>query len=204
MAEFEVILIGGAPFAGKTTLARRLAARQGYGLVAIDDLGPAVRAYTSPQSHPALHHMTGWDYRDYYTTHTPATLIQYCIKGHDALWPAIAAVIAAHLTWAGPVILEGWALDPARVASLAHPQLRMCWLLVDEAVLEARLRADTAFAEGCADVERFIRHYHARSCWANDRVRQAAAHEASIIIRVGADDTVDGLATRCAQRLWPS
>jgi 2-phosphoglycerate kinase len=202
MAESDVILIGGAPFAGKTTLAKRLAAQRGYALVAIDDLGTAVRALTTPQSHPALHLMAGWDYRAYYIGHTPATLIEHSRQEHDALWPAIAAVIEAHLRWAGPVILEGWQLDPAHVASVTHPQLRACWLLVNDAVLEGRLRADTAFYDGCTDGERFIRHYLARSRWANDRVRRAAVHAASMVIHVRPEETVDALVTRCVQRLW--
>ena len=55
--------------------------------------------------------------------------------------------------------LEGCQLDPTRVASLTHLPLRACWLLVDDAVLEAQLRAGTAFYHGGADVERLIRHY---------------------------------------------
>jgi hypothetical protein len=54
MAESDVILIGGAPFSGKTTLAKRLAVQRGYALVAIDDLGTALRAVTTPQSHTAF------------------------------------------------------------------------------------------------------------------------------------------------------
>jgi 2-phosphoglycerate kinase len=203
MAESAVILIGGAPFAGKTTLAKRLAAQRGYALVAIDDLSTAVRAVTTPQSHPALHPMAGWDYRAYYLAHAPPALIEHSQREHQALWPAIVAVIDAHHHWAGPVILEGWQLDPARVASVAHPQLRACWLLVDEAVLEARLRADTAFYQGCADVERLIRHYLTRSRWVNDRVRHATGHEAGMVLEVGPGETVDALVTRCVQRLWP-
>jgi 2-phosphoglycerate kinase len=203
MAESEVIVMGGAPFSGKSTLAKRLAAQRGYGLVAIDDVGTAVRAVTTPQSHPALHPMAGWDYRAYYIAHSPATLIHHSRQEHDALWPAIAALIHAHLQWAGPVILEGWQLDPDRVTSLTHPQLRACWLLVDDAVLEARLRADTAFYQGASDVERLIQHYLARSRWANDRVRRAAVHAASMVIHVGPEETVEALVTRCVQRLWP-
>jgi 2-phosphoglycerate kinase len=202
-AKSEVIVIGGAPFSGKTTLAKRLAAQRGYGLVAIDDLGTAVRALTTPQSHPALHPMAGWYYRAYYVAHPPPTLIEHSRRKHQALWPAIAAVIHAHLQWAGPVILEGWQLEPERLQSVTHPHLRACWLLVDEAVLEARLRADTAFYQGCTDVERFIRHYMARSRWVNDRVRYAAAHEAGVVLPVGPEDTVDTIVTRCMQRLWP-
>jgi 2-phosphoglycerate kinase len=147
--------------------------------------------------------VTGWDYRAYYLAHTPATLIHHSRQEHDALWPAIAAVIHAHLQWAGPVILEGWQLDPDRVTSLTHPQLRACWLLVDDAVLEARLRADTAFYQGASDVERLIRHYLARSRWANDRVRRAAVRAASMVIHVGPEETVEALVTQCVQRLWP-
>jgi hypothetical protein len=102
------------------------------------------------------------------------------------------------------VILVGWQLDPARVASVTHPQLRACWLLVDEDVLEARLRADTAFYQGCTDVERFIRYYLARSRWVNDRVRQAAVHEAGVVLEVGPGETVDTLGraacSACGQR----
>jgi 2-phosphoglycerate kinase len=203
MAESDVILIGGAPFSGKTTLAKRLAAQRGYALVAIDDLSTAVRALTTPQSHPALHPMAGWDYRAYYLAHPPPTLIEHSVQEHQALWPAIAAVIHAHLQWAGPVILEGWQLDPERVRSVAHPQLRAYWLLVDEAVLEARLRADTTFYQGCTDVERLIHHYLARSRWVNDRVRRAAAHEAGAVLPVGPEDTVDTIVTHCLQRSWP-
>jgi 2-phosphoglycerate kinase len=203
MAEFEVIVIGGAPFSRKTTLARRLAAQRGYGLVAIDDVGTAVRAVTTPRSHPALHPMAGWDYRAYYIAHTPATLIRHSRQEHDALWPAIAAVIHAHLEWAEPVILEGWQLDPDRVTSLTHPQLRACWLAVGDAVLEARLRADTAFYQGAGNVERLIQHYLARSRWANDRVHRAGVHAASWVIHVGPEELVDALVTRCVQRLWP-
>jgi hypothetical protein len=162
-----------------------------------------VRALTTPQSHPALHPMAGWDYRAYYIEHTPPALIKHMRREHQALWPAITAAIHAHLQWAGPVILEAWQLEPPRVRAVSHPHLRACWLLVDEAVLEARLRADTAFHQGCTNVERLIRHYMARSRWMNDRVRQAVVHEAGAVIQVGPEDTVDAVVTRCMQRLWP-
>lgn len=65
-------------------------------------------------------------------------------------------------------VIDG-AIDAAIITSgtaagaVTRPHLRACWLLVDDAVLEARERADTAFYQGCTDVERFIRHYMARS-----------------------------------------
>jgi 2-phosphoglycerate kinase len=203
MADPRVIVIGGPPFSGKTTLAKRLVAQRGYALVAIDDLATAARAVTTAQSHPALHPMVGWDYRAYYLAHTPAVLIDHSTQEHQALWPAVVAVIEAHLQWAEPVILEGWQLDPARVASIAHPQLRAYWLLVDDTVLEARLRADTTFYQGCADAERLIRHYLARSHWVNNRVRQAAVQGPGVVLEVKPGETVDAIAARCVSHLWP-
>jgi hypothetical protein len=100
-------------------------------------------------------------------------------------------------------ILEGWQLDPERVRAVTRPHLRACWLLVDEAALEARVRADTAFYQGCTDVERFIRHDMARSRCVNDRVRRAAAYEAGVVRHVGPEDPGDAVVTRCIQRVWP-
>ena len=201
MADPDVIFIGGAPLSGKTTLAKRLAAQLGYALATIDDLSTAVRAVTTPQSHAALHPMAGWDYRAYYIAHAPDILIAHAAHEHDALWPAIAAVIQAHCRWAGPVIVEGWQLDPVRVASLPMSQMRAYWLLADDALLEVRLRADVAFYQGASDVERFMQHYLARSRWVNERLRRAATHPSSVVIHVRADDTVTSLVNQCLKAL---
>jgi 2-phosphoglycerate kinase len=48
----RVILIGGAPMTGKTTVAHMLAATLGYGCLATDDLGEAIRAVTTKDSIP--------------------------------------------------------------------------------------------------------------------------------------------------------
>jgi hypothetical protein len=34
-------------------------------------------------------------------------------------------------------------------------------------------------------------------------VRQVAAHEAGVVIRLGPGETVDAVVTRCVQCLWP-
>jgi hypothetical protein len=101
------------------------------------------------------------------------------------------------------VILEGWPRDPAHVASVTHPQLRACWLLVNDAVLEARLRADTAFYQGGTDGERSIRHSLARCRGVSDRVRQAAVPAARVVLEVAPGETMDALVRRCVQHLWP-
>ena len=62
MRQPSVILIGAHPMIGKTTIARRLAARLDYGTMSTDDLGQSIRDVTTPDSHPNLHLMSGIDY----------------------------------------------------------------------------------------------------------------------------------------------
>jgi hypothetical protein len=83
MAASDVIVIGGAPFAWKTMLAKQLAAQTGYALVAIDDLSTALCAVTTPQSYSAPHLMAGWDYRANYVAHPLATVIDHSMREHQ-------------------------------------------------------------------------------------------------------------------------
>jgi 2-phosphoglycerate kinase len=63
----KVVLIGGAPGIGKTTLGRMLANRLDAAFLSTDDLLAAVKAVTTPESHPGLHVMTAVNYIEYFT-----------------------------------------------------------------------------------------------------------------------------------------
>ncbi len=71
-----MILIGGPPMIGETTIARRLAARLDYGPMSTDGLGQSMGAVTTPDSHPNLHLMSGIDYREYYVSRSTERLVQ--------------------------------------------------------------------------------------------------------------------------------
>lgn len=193
----KVILIGGAPMVGKSTLARKLAARFEYECFSTDDLGQAIGAVTTAQSHPALHEMDGYDYREYYVTRCVDDLIADAECRHAALWPAIAQVITAHATWGNPVVLEGWALYPSRVAQLALPNVASLWLVADDEVLEARVRTAVDFYCGASDEETMIRHFVARSQWHNGRIRKECFEHGMPVVSVARLMTIDGLLECC-------
>ena len=69
---------------GKTTIARRLAARLDYGTMSTDDLGQSIRDVTTPDSHPNLHLMSGIDHREYYVSRSTERLIQDAENQHQA------------------------------------------------------------------------------------------------------------------------
>lgn len=187
----RVILIGGAPLVGKSTAARKLAARLEYGCLSTDDLGLAIGAATTAKSHPAFHEMDGIDYREYYVTRSVVELIADVERRHAALWPSLSRVITTHAAWGDPTVIEGWALYPARVAALRLPNYASLWLVADDALLEARVRAATDFYRGASNEETMIRHFIERSRCYNERVREEALKLGRPIVNVTLDTTVD-------------
>jgi len=157
---------------GKTTVAHRLAAKLGYGCLSTDDLGAAIRAVTTKDSHPDLHPMDGYDYREYYVTRSPDELIADASLEHRALWPAVQSVIRAHGAWGAPIVIEGWSLWPELVSQLRLPSARSLWFLAHEPTLRERMVNAVEFYAGASDEEAMMRHYLARSFWYNARLKE--------------------------------
>lgn len=169
----RVILISGAPMSGETTVAHRLAAILGYGCLSTDDLGEAVRAVTTKDSHPHLHLMEGYDYREYYVTRSPDALIADVSLEHRALWPAVERVVRTHATWGAPSVMEGWSLWPERVTQLQLPSVRSLWFVAHEHTLHERMVTAVEFYGGASDETAMRGHYLARSFWYNARLQEA-------------------------------
>lgn len=169
-----VILLGGAPLSGKTAAARLIGQRRGMPVISTDHLGEAARAVTTPASHPDLHRCAPVDHREYYASSSPDRLLDDALKAHHALWPAIEAVIRRHLQWAGPAVIEGWALLPDLVRPIASPALCAVWIEAPEPVMRSRLQADTGFVGGAADplllIERFVGRSACMNHWLRARM----------------------------------
>lgn len=164
MTNTKVLLIGGAPGAGKTTLGRNLAIRLGITSLTIDDLMTAARAVTTAETHPGLHVMTTGDSYGYFTYSTVKKLTTDARIQHEATWPAVERVIASHARSGGsPIVIDGWAMRPAWVTDLALDNVKSFWLHVEPAVLEAREKANTDFLSQSTDPERMLKNFLGRS-----------------------------------------
>jgi 2-phosphoglycerate kinase len=197
----RVILIGGAPMTGKTTVAHRLAARLGYGCLSTDDLGEALRAVTTIDSHPHLHPMAGYDYCEYYVTRSPDALIADVSREHHALWPAVQRVIHTHATWGEPLIMEGWSLWPERVAQLRLPSVRSLWFVAQEETLRERLVQAVEFYRGASDEVAMMRHYLARSFWYNAQLKEAVNTFGLTSIELPLRAPVHAIVAMCLEQL---
>jgi 2-phosphoglycerate kinase len=193
----RVILIGGAPMVGKSAAGRLLAARLGYASFSTDDLGQAVRAATNRESHPALHLMDGFDYREYYVSRSIDQLIQDADQYHEALWAPAKEVITAHATWGTPAVIDGWSLQPEKVAALDQGAARSVWLVAGKNLFETRLRGNADFFRGASDEEKMVRHFLERSLAVNDRIHEAAKKMGLPLVKVEETDTPGDICERC-------
>lgn len=162
--DIKVILIGGSPMSGKTTLALKLASKYEYGCISTDDIGEIISTVSD------INPMKDLDYREYYVNKSIEDLITETSLYHQKLWPSIRHLIEIHSTWSSPIIIEGWALYPQLVEDIKADNIRIIWLVADEAVLEQRLRSQKDFYKGSSDEETMITNYLGRSIWHNSTI----------------------------------
>jgi 2-phosphoglycerate kinase len=104
-----VTLICGASGVGKSSIAIPLARRYGAPLAEADDIVTALKALTTPEQMPILHL---WDTRPEAQAWQPARIAEHTIAVAEQMRRGYAAVIADHVAFAAPVVLEGDYLLP--------------------------------------------------------------------------------------------
>jgi 2-phosphoglycerate kinase len=189
----RVVFIGGAPFSGKSCVARQLAGMHGLSHICTDDIGLAARAVTGPDSCPQLHAMrsVGSPFADYYADHTPDGLLADAFASHRALWPAVWSVAKAHAEWAPAAIVEGWALLPEFVLPVLGPGVAAVWICASPSTLRRRIEEDGFLAGN----EQASQSYLDRSVAFDQWLRAATPRH--LLVEVPPHATIEDWAERC-------
>ena len=130
---WQVLLIGGASGAGKTSVSYRLAQKFKVGITEIDDLHIAVARLTTPEQQPELHF---WRLHPDPGKLSSDQALRHMIEVCRVMTPAVESVIANHLESRVPVVLEGDFIHPALCSQQSfcgqrnNRQVRM--LIIDE------------------------------------------------------------------------
>lgn len=169
----RVVLVGGAPGSGKTTLATALADRLGTPTHSFDHVVMAIRAVTTPGTHPAFHAARS-SHLEYFTETEPARLIEDALVLEQACWPAVERICAPSQAGETGLVMDWWLLPPNALATTVVPGLTGLWIEIDHRALEERERVNQSFFAPSADPDRMFKHFMARSRWANDHYSSQA------------------------------
>jgi GNAT superfamily N-acetyltransferase len=191
----KVIYIGGSPMVGKSTVARVVASRLQYACVSTDDIGSAVAAVTNETTHPQFHYMGTQDHRDYYASSDTRKLVSDMNDLHASLWPAVRILFENHMSWAGPVVIEGWCLRPRLVSELSG-DVAGVFLLGDDALLEERVFSSD-FSIGATDRKAMLGQYLERSRLYNAMIQDHVSELGLASIHVSREMSPDEIAAEC-------
>ena len=129
-----ITLVLGTSGVGKSSVAVPLAARYGVRLCEEDDIITALRALTTPAQQPVLHY--GATHPDMYSW-PPERIADHHLALTEVVRPALRAVIADHIEFRAPMVLEGDYLTPDIVTEFGAEVRAVVLHEPDAALIEA-------------------------------------------------------------------
>ena len=191
----HVYWIGGGSGAGKSTIARRLAAAHGLQLYSSDDAMADHGRRTTPSESPALAEFMKMDMDERWVDRTPETMLEsfhwFRGEGFHLIVEDLLALQAGP-----PVIAEGFRLLPELVLPLLDVRTHAVWLLPSpdfrRAALESR-GSLWSIAGRTTDPERALANLLERDRMFTDRLRQQTRRLGLRAIEVDAGMTEDDL-----------
>jgi 2-phosphoglycerate kinase len=195
----HVYWIGGGSAAGKSTIARRIAAQQGLAVYATDDMMADHARRSSHEDCPLLHRFMAMGMDERWVNRSPKTMLEtfhwFRAEGFNLI---IEDVL--RLPSNPGVIVEGFRLLPRLVKPLLAVRNRAVWLLPTpdfrQAVLESRGGSAWGFLSRTTDPKRALRNLLERDRMFTDILRAETAQLVLRAIEVDTTTTEDELVKR--------
>jgi hypothetical protein len=197
----HVYWIGGGSAAGKSTIARRIAAQYGLRVYATDDVMADHARQCSPEDCPLLHAFMAMDMDQRWVNRPPKTMLEtfHWFRGEG--FNLIIEDLLRLPREAG-VIVEGFRLLPHLVKPLLSVPSRAVWLLPTpafrQAVVESRGGSAWGFLARTTDPETALRNLLERDRMFTDILRDETARLGLYAIEVDTTTTADDLTRRVA------
>lgn len=198
----HVYWIGGGSGAGKTTIARRIAAQHGLRVYATDDVMADHARRSTPEDSPLLHRFMAMDMDERWVNRPPKTLLE---TFHWFQGEGFNLIIEDLLCFSREpgVIVEGFRLLPRLVQPLLSVSTRAVWLLPTpafrEAVVKSRGGSAWGFLARTTDPERALRNLLERDRMFTEILREETARLELPAIEVDTTMTEDELVRRVTE-----
>lgn len=130
MKDKQIILIGGAPTTGKSTVAKALAKQLDLPWLSTDQIRDTMRVLADKDKYPNLFN-GGLDAETFLTSFTASEIVDKEMKQSEAAWLGIKAFIDEDYTWLNGFIIEGVNILPHLVARdfSDHSNVRAVFLI---------------------------------------------------------------------------
>ncbi len=200
----HILWIGGAPDAGKTTIARLLAERRHWQWYSCDLHTQNHIARSDPTQLPATYARFGKSIDEGWVHPTPDELFRSIVGINDEVFPMILTDLRAMPT--RPMILvEGPNLHPHLVAPVLTSRHQAVWLVpTEEFALASVARRDKLRAgDRSSDPERYRRNVLERNRLFAGDIRREVAAQGGALIEVDGAQTVEEVAQRVEEHFAP-
>lgn len=122
----KIILIGGAPTVGKSTLAKSLSDKLNIPWVSTDQIRQIMRSATSRVQTPSLFNPEGYDAEKFLNEFSADQIVEMEIAQGEATWVGVKAFIEDAYPWIDSYIIEGIAILPHFVHKDMHNLKEVC------------------------------------------------------------------------------
>jgi hypothetical protein len=193
----HVYWIGGGSAAGKSTIARRIAAQQGLRVYATDDVMADHARRCSPEDCPLLHTFMAMDMDQRWVSRSPKTMLD---TFHWFRGEGFDLIVEDLLRFPPGVVVEGFRLLPGLVKPLLSGLDHAVWLLPTpdfrQAVIDSRGGSAWGFLGRTNDPDRALRNLLERDRMFTDILRDDTARLGLHAIEVDTPTTEDDLTRR--------
>ena len=135
MIEKSIILIGGAPTTGKSTMAHLVAKSLGIPWISTDQIRTIMRVVARRDDFPKLFNPEGYTAERFLTEFSSEQIVQMEFAQAEATWIGIKKVIQEDYTWTDGFVIEGVNLLPHLIANnfRNHKNIKPVFLVDEDA-----------------------------------------------------------------------
>lgn len=113
----RVVLIGGAPTVGKSTVAQMVARELDLPWISTDQIRETMRLVASRNEYPTLFDPEGYTAERFLNEFPPEQIVEMEMKQAEPVWRGVRQFIDDTYTWSNGVVVEGVSILPHLIAT---------------------------------------------------------------------------------------